>query len=201
MSTESPLLERPRTTQGLGDFGEPATPETENPRTNSPASIQFEHDVRSMLRASATDKAKLRSLVIERIRQSDSPSALIRLLLRVAISSRRAGRLDDAIDVLSQVDQSLTRFAADDFLRENHPGAEDDYWYVVLRALGKSRLSKAHELVEIFWRFCPEAAAEALGEINSESSMEKLKLLVADEGVNGDVRALAREIIEESHTR
>ncbi|RIK84171.1 MAG: hypothetical protein DCC68_01935 [Planctomycetota bacterium] len=177
--------------------------------TFSPELDRFEHDVRALLRAPAREKRVARDTVVSKIRNSSRSSEeraelrssdAIKSLIRLAVSSRRAGRLDDAIDVLSQVGPILELFIKDEYLRETTPGVNDDYWYVVLRAIGKSGLQNAFQLVECLWRNCPEAAVEALGEIDDERAVDKLRNCAADGSADENVRAMANDILDEIGT-
>ncbi len=79
-------------------------------RTELPAVVGFEHELARFQRAVGRERDATRSTIVKRIRTADHPEEFIQTTIRALVSSARPGRLDDAVDVLSQCGQLLPTF-------------------------------------------------------------------------------------------
>lgn len=168
----------------------------EENRTEPPPTVRFEHEVGRFHRALGKERDAARSAIIKKLLAADEPDEYIQTALRAFVSSARPGRLDDAIDVLSQCGQLLPQFVSEVLTRSQPPSVDEDYWYVLIRSIGKSSLPSAKLLVELLWSRSPEAAVEALGDIGDAESLDKLRGIAAKHP-SEFVRTLASEVIEE----
>ena len=73
---------------------------------------------------------------------------------------------------------------------------DEDYWYVLIRGVGKSALPSASMFVEMLWSKSPEAAVEALGDIGNDEALKRLRTLAAH-APSQFIRQLAAGIIDE----
>jgi hypothetical protein len=168
----------------------------EEDRTEPPQSLRFEHEVGRFHRALGQERDAARSAIVKKLLAVDEPDEYIQTALRAFVSSSRPGRLDDAVDILSQCGRLLPQFVSEVLTRPQPTSVDDDYWYVLIRSIGKSTLPSARLLVELLWSRSPEAAVEALGDIGDAESLKKLRVVAAGDP-SEFVRSLATEVIEE----
>ena len=119
----------------------------------------------------------------------------IRLLLGV----HRSGRLDDAIDILALLGRDVVHAVAQARLSVFAPdGSNDDYWYVLIRAAGRTG---DHDLLRRFLgsRFIAleEAAVQALGDIGDSTALKDLRRIANDPRRSQLIRELAEELASE----
>lgn len=173
-------------------------------RTELPPALRFEREINCFQFALGQERDAARSAIVKKIITANKPDEYIQTALHTFISSSRPGRLDDAIDILSQCGQILPHFVYE--VRPRHqpePINEDywideDYWYVLIRSIGKSSLApaEASSLVTSLWSHSPEAVLEALGDIGDEGSLKQLRDF-ATKGESDFIQRLAQEILEE----
>ena len=135
-------------------------------------------------------------MIVKQIRTADHPDEFIQTTIRTLVSSARPGRLDDAVDILSHCGEFLPALIFEVLSQPQATGIDEDYWYVLIRGVGKSGLSSAAMFVDMLWSSSPEAAVEALGDIGSEQSLKRLRA-VAAHGPSPFIRQLAAGIIDE----
>jgi hypothetical protein len=100
------------------------------------------------------------------------------------------------VDILSECGHLVEHFAYEVLSQPQTSKIDEDFWYVLIRGIGKSALPSARVFVEAFWLRSPEAAVEALGDIGDDESLERLRS-VAAEDPSDSIRKLASEILEE----
>lgn len=135
---------------------------------------------------------------------------LIDELINSCADSAHEGRLDTAIDVLSQLGEELLRYATEYLINDSkswnllYPTRaykpNDDYWHILLRAIGQLQVV-SHERVR-FVRMCMNASSRyisesvllALGDIGTtDAKIEIRKFLSNDDPF---IAELAEEILE-----
>jgi hypothetical protein len=134
-------------------------------------------------------------MIVKRIRTADHPDEFIQTTIRTLVSSAQPGRLDDAVDILSQCGELLPTFIFEVLSQPQATGIDEDYWYVLIRGVGKSALPSASIFVEMLSSNSPEAAVEALGDVGSEQALKRLRA-VAAHGPSPFIRQLAAGIID-----
>jgi len=153
--------------------------------TEPPAALQFEHDVAWFQRAVGRKRDAARSAIVKRLLKEDDPSEFIQTTVRTLVSSARPGRLDDAVDILSECGNLLPQFIFDLLTQPQTKEIGEDEWY-----------PSARMFVGMLWSKSPEAAVEALGDIGDEESLKRLRAVAADDP-SEFVRQLAAGIITE----
>ncbi len=205
MSTDTVLIPRfSRTVKGLFPF-ESAERNArydyghrdEDVRTEPPASLRFEHEVARFQRAVGHQRDAARSAIVRRIFKADDPDEYIQTMAQTLVSSALPGRLDDAVDILSECGPRLEQFVNEVLSQPMQiDDADEDFWYVLIRGIGKSTLPSARMFVELLWSKSPDAAVEAMGDIGDDESLKRLRGVAAGDP-SEFVRNLAAEIIEE----
>ena len=173
-----------------------ATPQKKDIRTELPEALRFEYEVARFQRAVGRQRDAARSAIIKKLLTADNPDEYIQTAVHTLISSARPGRLDDAVDILSQCGRLLPQFVCESLPQPQTTEIDEDFWYTVIRGMGKSGFPSARMFVELLWSKSPEAAVEALGDIGDDESLERLRAVVAGDSPEF-VRNLATEIIEE----
>jgi hypothetical protein len=129
------------------------------------------------------------------------PSELILPYVDIAVgtfvSSREPDRLDDAVDFLSALGSRFITFAMDRLISSPPNGANDDYWYVIVRALGRmGLLSMIKGFASSPHRTVREAVVEALADVGDKTSLMLLReFATSDE--SSFIRNLAQESLSE----
>lgn len=190
----------PRSTRMFEDFIDPWSPNRltspTKEKTEAPEAIQFGHEVARFQKIAGHARDAARSAIVRKIVRSNSPDEYIEMTLQTFIASAIPGRLDDAIDILCQVGPILAQFATEITSRALSAEPDKDYWYVLMRALGKSRLPSARILIDSLWGRSPEAGVEAFADLGGPESLQRLRT-VAHTAPSEFIRKLAAEILEE----
>jgi hypothetical protein len=199
MNTASDAI--PRSTSKFEDLKErwlettSPTPTKDN-RTEAPKAIKFGHEVARFQKIAGHARDAARSAIVRKIVRSNSPDEEIEITLQTFIASAVPGRLDDAVDILCQVGPMLAQFATETTSRALSVAPDKDYWYVLIRALGKSGLPSARILIDSLWKRSPEAGVEAFADLGGPESLQRLRT-VAHTDPSEFIRQLAAEILEE----
>lgn len=164
--------------------------------TELPKMFRISNDVSRFQRLVGRERDSARETIVDTIRISLSPDQSVECLLRTFISSPIPGRLDDAVDILSQIGDILTRFVREVMSLPEHPDVDEDYWYVLIRALGKTNLPLSRQIVSSLWMKSEEAVIEALGDFGDTQSIDRLEEIAAQD-LSRTNRELAAEILEE----
>jgi hypothetical protein len=168
----------------------------EDSRTEPPEALRFEHEVARFQRATGSERDASRSAIVRRILTADYPDDYVETVLQTLVFSSRPGRLDDAVDILSETPRVLPQFISEALSQPQAAGADEDYWYVLIRALGKSSLPSSRIFIELLWSKSPEAGIEALGDLGDAQSVRRLRA-VASSDASDFIRQMAAEILEE----
>lgn len=168
----------------------------EDQRTGPSSSMLLDHEISRFQRSIGAQRDSLRNAIIRKIVNADDPDEYIETTLQALIGSTKPGRLDDAVDILSQAGTVLPQFLHGSFSQLDVDDVDEDYWYVLIRAVGKSKSPTARMYVEMLWSRCPEAAVEALGDIGDEESIDLLRTVVKGAPTEF-MRTLAEEVLEE----
>ncbi len=168
----------------------------EDERTEPPAALRFEHEVARFQRTVGSQRDAARSAIIKKVLAADGPDEYIQTALRVLVSSAQPGRLDDAVDILSECGRVLEQFVCEVLTQPEATEVDEDYWYALIRGMGKSGLPSARPYIELLWSKSPEAAVEALGDIGDDESLTRLRA-VATGDQSGFVRQSAAMIVAE----
>jgi hypothetical protein len=150
--------------------------------------------------------------VVRLIRQTSEPERCIDAFIQVCATAGGPTGLDTAIDVLSEIGDRTIRFALDYLLRdlanwEPRAGKSyqpaDDYWYVLLRAVARSK-DAPESLRFRFISSCSHAASrgiregvvESLRDLGTTAAKERLRLF-ADHDQDTFIQQIAREALDE----
>lgn len=172
--------------------------------TSTPDTTRYWQMATQLPKAQGIHRDALRNALISAVRNPpllEPPAAYISAVLDGLLASKQPGRLDEAIDILACAGPEVERFAID-AARSVRPSDEhDDFWFVVVQALGRVTATGApHSLVE--WalssdrRQLIEAGISVLGERADEGSKKRLGQL-ATEHPSVFVRDLAGEALED----
>ncbi len=174
---------------------------------------RFESILKRHVLAQSVERAKLRQVLVQYVKFSPNASDLINSLILSCISMKCPERLDIAIDILSQLDHVIVSYANNYLDRDMkqwkklYPYEDkkfrpnDDFWFVLLRSVGKSKAKSLLALRVISAcqdetsRGVAEAVVEALGDLGTS---EARSILAATQQSHPDpfVKELAAEILE-----
>lgn len=156
-------------------------------------------DVVGLYHHTAGDKKRaLMPVIVRKVQASDSPSNEINAAIEKLLASPKEGRIDDAIDILSELGQWLDSFAMDVIRR---PEVDDDYGYIIIRAIARAkRCRNAPFLID--WaagstnQSLREAAVGALGDLADPASVDRLRT-IAQKDHSKFIRTMAQETLED----
>jgi len=168
----------------------------ESRATQAPDTLRFEYEVSNFQRTVGRQREVVRSAIVKKIVASDAPDEYIQTVIDTLLSSGRPGRLDDAIDILAETGRVLPQFILETLAQQQGTEADEDYWYVLIRAVGKSKLPSARMLIQLLWSRSPEAAVEALRDMGDDDSIKRLRAIATSEP-SEFIRQMAAEFIEE----
>lgn len=169
-------------------------------QTAAPKAVQFGHEVSRFQRTVGGHRDAARATIVRKILKAEDPEEHLEICLQTFLLSARPGRLDDAVDVLSETGAVLQQFVCALVAQPSASDVDEDYWYVLIRALGKSRLPSASMYIEALWLKSPEAGVEALGDLGGDESLRRLQTVAASDR-SDTIRQLATEIIKECWQR
>jgi hypothetical protein len=153
--------------------------------------------------AAGEKRDALRSSIIRAISTplfADPPSARIGAVLAGLLASKQPGRLDEAVEVLSQAGPELERFAIDAAQLNPPDQADPDFWFILIQALAKATAHKELPFL-VDWalrsgkRHLIEAGILALAERTDAESRNRLKGLAQHE--SAFIRELVSEVLED----
>lgn len=168
----------------------------EDTRTEPSESLRFEHELARFQRAVGSERDASRSAIVRNILAADYPDEYVETILQTLILSSCPGRLDDAVDILSETPRVLPQFVSEVLSQPRAAEPDEDYWYVLIRALGKSSLPSSRMFIGLLWPKSPEAGVEALGDLGDAESLRRLRA-VASTDASDFIRQMAAEILEE----
>lgn len=158
------------------------------------------------------ERSILRQVLVQYIRFSPNARELINVLIISCVSMRCTERLDIGIDILSQTGSVIANYAYA-FLQQDikqwnklYPERKyqpnDDFWYVLLRSVGRAKgdpklalcvISACHDEPS---RGIAEAVVEALGDLGTPNAIRLLELIHTTHGDNF-IKEFASELLEE----
>jgi hypothetical protein len=158
--------------------------------TSGTLSEVVKNSVDNFVKAGGRAKGLARTELVNLLRSHECGIEALRAATEQLSSSRSTGRLGDAIDVLSELGE-LVKDLVDTSLRESPPnGTNDDYWYVLIRGLGKTgNANILREFASSPYRSLREAVAEAFHDLKDESALSQI--------ASGDSSQFIREIAQE----
>ena len=181
-------------------------------QTNSAGLVFFRPLVRQLVRGNHRERAALRKVVIERLRDSRDPMRFIGVLLDLCVLDYRSEGMDIAIDVLTHFGGHVIEYARE-FWRNDvtrweekppHPRhhIHDDIWYVLLRAAGASNLDTLQKITML--SYCAadgpavvrEASVRALGDMGGKVAARLVRRLGGTD-VSPMVREAAAEVLDD----
>lgn len=168
----------------------------EDQHTGPPAAMLLDHEISRFQRSVGAQRDSARRAIIRKIVNAQLPDEYIETTLQTLIGSTKPGRLDDAVDILSEAGAVLPQFVCEALTQSESDDVDEDYWYVLTRAIGKSKLPTARIYVEMLSPKSPEAAVEAFGDIGDSESLDRLRA-VAKDGPSDFIRQMAAEMVEE----
>ena len=188
-------------------------PSSEDPpfgstRTSADQAV-FRHLIRALLASS--DRRTLRQRITSRLQGARNPFACIDELLDLCTSAGGTDRLDVAIDVLAATEMLVLQYAWEYLIRDVQRRSpdrnrayqpNDDYWYILLRAVGRCG-APVEERVR-FILMCSGAATrgvlegvvEALSDTHTTESRRKLGQLSANH-TDPFIRKLAADALDD----
>jgi hypothetical protein len=140
-------------------------------------------------------KNPVRLELVTFLRKSKSRLSALRATIELLIATPSSpGSTGEALDVLSDLGDVALNFV-NMSLRQNPPnGTNDDYWYVLIRGLGKTGNAEiVRQFAQSPYRTLREAAAEALRDLGDEKSLSR----IASEDSSQSVRETAQELLFE----
>ncbi len=166
--------------------------------------------LRRYIQARGEDHVNLGRVVNAYLKFSPNSNQLINELISTCVDMKVSGRLDIAIDILSQLGKQICRYANDflinDITNWGHRFPErayepnDDYWFILLRSVAQSsasatdRFGVVRKCGKATSRGVVEAVVESLGDIASEDAMTELKKYLVHE--DPFIARLAASILE-----
>jgi hypothetical protein len=152
-----------------------------------------------LIRSSGREKASAREEIREIVSSHlDTRFKDIHASINYLVAAHSAEKIDNAIDLLAMLEPSILEPFAWNALTSSPPDhTNDEYWYAVIRALGRAGRS---EIIEPLSRFSVssvrEAVAEALSDIRDAKSLALLRKM-AEADSSPFIRKLANELCTE----
>lgn len=183
---------------------------SESPKTSALATLTGLY-ARRLFTVGLLERSGLRQKIVSLIERARSRERCIDELLQVCTSEGGPDGLGVAIDVLAETGGIVLNYARDYLFRdikEWHPVAErayepnDDYWYILLRAVARTNAPEDEKLR--FISLCEGAATvgilegvvEALGDLGSAAALEGLRNFTESK-YDPFIQQLAKERIAE----
>jgi hypothetical protein len=144
----------------------------------------------------AQEKVRAQDAAAQAIIRAGASAENVDRALQVLLSEHRSGRLDDAVDILKLLGREVVRTVFKNALSTYAPdGDNDDYWYVLIRAAGRTGVGdiSRHFLRSPFLAL-EEAAVQALGDIGDAAALDDLRIIAKETGRPQLVRELAEEL-------
>lgn len=173
---------------------------------------RFASILKRHLKSNGSIRNEQRKVLVSYIKFSPNWYLLINELILNCVASDVSDRLDTAIDILFQLDGQVQVYTRD-YLEKDinqwnklYPSRKfmpnDDYWYVLLRALG--RCGNKHESLRILSvcqdessRGVAEGLVEALGDLGTEQAARLLQN-ISKTSKDSFIRDLAVETLDEA---
>lgn len=169
------------------------------------------HFARAMVSRPVAHRAYFRSQIIGLLGKARDPDRCIDQLLQICTAEGGPDGLDVAIDILAKAGPLVIDYAWDYLQRDIRnwtPTSErayqpnDDYWYVLLRAVGRTAVSEKERFRFITCcahaesRGIREGVVEGLHDLGTRAARERIRLF-AEEDRDEFIRKIAREALED----
>lgn len=169
------------------------------------------HFARAMVSRPVAQRAFFRQQIVSLLGKARDPERCIDELLRVCTTEGGPDGLDAAIDVLEKVGPLVPEYAWNYLQRDIRrwtPSSErayqpnDDYWYILLRAVGRVAVSEKERFRFITCcahaesRGIREGVVEGLRDLGTKAAKERIRRF-ADEDGDEFIRNIAREALED----
>ncbi len=163
--------------------------------------MEFQGFVSRYHRAKACAKRRERNRIVSLIQTHYRPIERAEAMARYLARSSRPDALDDGIDVLARLSWRTEQLVWDRYREGEIPGHEEDYWYILIRGLGKcqpSDLGKMliRQLTRSDRLAVREAAVEALADVGGSEAADRL-VEIARTDPSPFIRGLARDRLED----
>jgi hypothetical protein len=169
------------------------------------------HFARAMVSTPVAHRAFFRGRLIGLLGKARDPERCIDELLQVCTTEGGSDGLDAAVDVLAKVGPLILDYAWEYLQRDIRnwtPSSErayqpnDDYWYVLLRAVGRATVSEKERFrlisccVHADSRGIREGVVEGLRDLGTRAAKERIRRF-AEEDKDDFIRKIAREALDE----
>lgn len=166
---------------------------------------------RKLVSCPTTERARYRNQLVGLLKRAQQPWICIDQLLHICTREGGPDGLDAAIDVLARMGTLIVEYAwlfLGTDVRDWTPDSErayqpnDDYWYVLLRAVGRADVAREERFRFIACcasaesRGIREGVVEGLRDLGGPVARERL-VRMAREDTDTFIRSLAREALEE----
>jgi hypothetical protein len=179
----------------------PPLPITLRAFTAGAANDQIPAALRAVLSAAGPSRTAAEKQAATLILRAGASIHLLNRVVELLISSRKSGRIDAAIDILTLLGRETVHSFAEDRLHSSPPNGSnlsDDYWYAVIRSAGRVEDREIIErLIDSPNPSIQEAAVEALADVGGSLSRDLLHRIANDPHRPSQLRDLAREIASE----
>ena len=174
---------------------------------------RFSSVLKRLARAQGEQRRHFRKVLISYLSYSTNANDLIDTLIQDCLVLKSSESFDIAIDVLSQLGEQLQNYAfryiQQDMMQFNRLYPErkyvpnEDYWYVLLRSIGKCDGPTEHSLsiLSVCQDDAPRAVSEAVVEGLADLDTTASKSLLASIGSSHKdsfIKALASDLLAES---
>lgn len=174
--------------------------------TQTPPDLVLRETTKAFLQARDPERTQLRRNIVRMLLDDPNSFTLTKTVLEALVQSNKPGRLDDAVDILSQTQPDLYLLASSMLMRSSDKpqSRRDDYFYVIIRSLGRTGGTPRAKDFALWASSFPmlaarEAVVQALGELEYPWSRELLQKMATNDP-SDFIRDLARETIEENVT-
>lgn len=175
---------------------------SERADTQTPPDLVLMDIVKSFLEARGLHRSHLRGAIVRKLKEASPPLRITEGVIQTLLKSNKPGRLDDTIDILSQMGPNLYSFAPEILWRRQGEQARDpDLCYVVVRSLGRVDHSSKEPFALWASTLSEEAAREAVVQTLGETDAPWSKALldkIAREDTSDFIRDLARETLADN---
>lgn len=195
----------------VNDTSRPSAPEQEYPlqpdtetSTYTPSAVEFRQMAKQLPATGGRERDALREEIIRAISSpslEEPQSTYIQAVLEGFLSSKRPGRLDDAIEILPHAGAEFHRFIMETRTVNPPETTDPDYWYVLIRASGRTPDGRqTDDLID--WalntgsRPLMEAAILALADRADDRSIARLREL-ANKCPSPFIRELVEEVLDD----
>lgn len=176
----------------------PRQPSPQPPSTETPSTERIRNHVRTFLAAAATQRRGIRELLVQELQQATSQDELASVVAHECLVSAKAGRLDDAIDLLTGASVSSIGLARE--LSSGRPlsALSDDLQYVLVSVAGREQpVSRNHLVMTALAKLSGAACEAAVVTIAESSEPRRTDMLkwVATHSTSNAIKSLAEEYL------